>query len=147
MIVENKFRAWDKRNKKLIMPDEEIFMRLDCSQVGHWRRSWDDEYILMQYSGLKDKNEKEIYEGDIVKIYTGEICDVIFPVGQGFKIRFYDNKKKEGFTRDLYHEIHFSGPSISIDEHGHDIGKEYYIERMAEVIGNIYQNLELLHEK
>ena len=74
-MKEIKFRAWDKENK--IMFDV-------------WHIEWDNEkikyintsdkvsnYILMQYTGLKDKNRKEIYEGDIVEgvwidVYSGK---------------------------------------------------------------------------
>lgn len=73
---------------------------------------------LMQYTGLKDKNGKEIYEGDIVQTHTKEFAKVVFQNG----CFMWDNAP------------------LCYDEEW-EFAKT---EKWAEIIGNIYENPELL---
>lgn len=121
---EIKFRAYDKLLNKMIY---------NLKYHRDYKVNSEEElFIVMQFTGLKDKQDKEIYEGDIVKMAEGlsEAWN-IYNHNRIFLIKFQEGTF--GFDNiDRYNEIEFD--SIF----GFDI------ESDCEVIGNIYENLELL---
>ena len=121
-----KFRAWDKENEKMMkvsslhLENKEISVKENGTF--HLFRMQD----LMQYTGLKDKNGKEIYEGDVVLVKLGGISTWYKTV-----IKF-----KEGvFIASLIDGKDY----IYIFNRGFD-------NNDFEVIGNIYENKKLLEE-
>lgn len=114
---ELKFRVWCEERKEML-PIQRHSFKTNKSMPYGWNMQYEFDAI-MQYTGLKDKNDKEIYEGDIVIAYN-EDCDTIC------KGQIVWDKWECGFC------IKGAEPTF--------IG--WYPE--LEVIGNIYENPELL---
>lgn len=124
--MKPKFRAWSKTEK--IMSDVK---KLDFWNGEIDARSFEEteieEVVLMQSTGLKDKNGKEIFEGDIVRNGT-DVADIKRHPTLGF---YTVVNGKEGFF----------GDGMSIDDFEED-AEEF--SEIIEIIGNIYENPELL---
>jgi uncharacterized phage protein (TIGR01671 family) len=120
MDREIKFRAWNKTKKQMVQS------YVHMGKNGHIYIAFtfpDDEYIPLQYTGLKDKNGKEIYEGDILSCKSKN----------GFEHR---STLRLGWSEDeQYGWCWDSGTIVT--------GVDFINERYG-VIGNIYENPELL---
>ena len=134
---EIKFRAWDKTQKCMV------------TQILGWARNIIDigselnritlnqsDFILMQYTGLHDKNGKEIYEGDIVPVD-----------GKNYEVRFNSvycrySLWSEKYAAGVYRHLLCAGlpKPLEFPTEGDINTKD------IEVIGNIYENPELLKE-
>jgi uncharacterized phage protein (TIGR01671 family) len=133
---EIKFRAWDKVDEKMLQVynlcfdcGESIYAngKLICMMGKDGCLYPKKRTILLQYTGLHDKNGKEIYEEDVVKSSCRDIYGRIF-IGQ---------------SKYMSVGVHLFGVSIEfengiIEPWMYDNGKFDW-----EVIGNIYQNPEL----
>lgn len=123
---ELKFKAWDKILKYMVHSEYGYWVSFDGVAYKESDKKHNTpnieitklrDVILLQYTGLKDKNGVEIYEGDVVKIET--FNPQIYQVG-------FD---RGGFC--FYNEG---------DSYYHDVK---YLDKCT-VIGNIFQNPELL---
>ena len=132
-MIETKFRAWDKDNKKWI---DLHSLLIDCygKVIGYADDAYNnfqtlDSIELVWFTGLHDKNGKEIYEGDILHYESPEGCS-----STGNYLILWETSEDEcGFTCDRkYPDYNYMLPSV---------WKE------MEIIGNIYSNPELLEVK
>ena len=119
---EIRFRIWDKKKKEMVgvsalLINQGMFMPDNINYRDVY--NYDNQFYsdLMQYTGLEDKTDIEIYEGDIMQDYENE------SIG---KIVFH-NGKFEVETVDTYYDLF-------------DWTTEY-------VVGNIYEDPELLEQK
>ena len=131
MNREIKFRAWDGERMKevLTLGLNEGFISTPKTVAPI------EDFKLMQYTGLKDKNGKNIYEGDIVCYVTDVVVE---------NIGGYDRTEPEGSIG----SIEFSNGSFWVKGHEsgfYDYGEQVFLWSELQVIGNIYENPELLN--
>jgi uncharacterized phage protein (TIGR01671 family) len=131
-----KFRIWDNKLKKFVTMNEnpylyaQLFVMLD-GQVGEYTSyndgSWfepakeKDRFVIQQFTGLFDNKNNEIFEGDILKVGT---CSS------------WMNNNKNYHHMEVKYQIRKSGES--------DLAGYIYIPDDREVVGNIFENKELL---
>ncbi|SDJ68598.1 YopX family protein [Alkalibacterium thalassium] len=134
-----KFRAWDSEANIMIYSDHrtrklyDAYYGFEMNEKGELECRWEGDFLeshvldggtldnIMQYTGLKDKNGVEIYEGDIVEYEL---------FGREKKMTIEYNQESASFKYCIADEIKFT----------FDGGNN---ERMA-VIGDIHENPELL---
>ena len=128
MSREIKFRAWLKEEKKIVNVEtidftDKSIQYLEKSEIINaylLRRVSFDDVELMQYTGIKDKNGKEVYEGDIVILNDAEEenrCVVKYKYGSYILI--------DGDLREDLSNVE---------------------DKFLEVVGNVYEDKNLLEE-
>lgn len=121
---EFKFRAWDTEKQEMATVN---FIGLNDYEVGmedeecrRWRATYPYVCRLMQYTNLKDKNGKEIYEGDILKVKLDDGDANLYVKYVKGEYRVVNEGKWED---SLYAYMYFGD---------------------VEIVGNIYENEDLL---
>lgn len=137
-----KYRFWDKKNNLMINPSEQLsnveYTKLETMYLkDEWYITpeitltdslnyFDNRpFEIMQCTGLKDKNDKLIYEGDIVKIS---------PSG------FFDN------DRDIFYIKFTDGYRLAYQDWQTLDTIGGFSNKLFEIIGNIYETPELLKD-
>lgn len=129
---EFKFRLWDENAKRWISRGESVEMAF--SQNFPESISAKAEFYLEQYTGIKDKDGTEIYEGDII---AQELIDDPFAGGYPTYIVCWDEKFLSWALKD------------TAGDDGNDTDLHFFIaeRRKCKIIGNIHENPELLEAK
>jgi len=135
-----KFRAWDKKNEEMIndihiAPEYGWIVLADNDAMEERGLAEEGQFELMQYTNLKDRNGREIYEGDIARVkqtvwgYVEHLIKIIW------------DEEDARFTNIVIKKIGEDRHNTPDEGEGWSMN---VIRDWVEVIGNIHENPELL---
>lgn len=135
---EIKFRAWDKCNLKMFYGQSGFHFEGDgCVYLNVIQADFgaDKNPVIMQFTGMVDRNKKEVYEGDIVTVLQTDEETLI----RRHEVRFFRG-------RWVYQQLY---GNYKIEELGSMFSfcPTSCYNRGLKVIGNIYENPELVKEE
>lgn len=125
-----RYRAWNKNTKEMYETDDIVSIDIEKKQIYVKALFFDqlnhydfDDVVLMQSTGFRDKNGKEIFEGDVVKL------------------------AKDVYSEPTYYEIvRHRGGAYRLESKRY--GCELWLRHTdCEIAGNIYENPELIEVK
>ena len=128
-----KFRAWEEQKNRMLTTDN--------TNINGEMKSWNywgdcifddlytDQFVIMQWTGLIDDNGKEIYDGDIVNYHNCHDVD------------------EEGESINYYGIIEYNEHEAGYFIRCNSLGKPINECGSFEVVGNIYENPELINKK
>lgn len=125
-----RYRAWNKNTKEMYETDDIVSIDIEKKQIYVKTLFFDqlnhydfDDVVLMQSTGFRDKNGKEIFEGDVVKL------------------------AKDVYSEPTYYEIvRHRGGAYRLESKRY--GCELWLRHTdCEIAGNIYENPELIEVK
>lgn len=140
---EIKYKAWDKKDKVVRDVVGMSFYHESVSvdiEYGKYLQDDIKRFELMQYTGLKDKNDVEIYEGDVIKTRLNRIYRIVHTDGVdiGCNAGEYEYWVSGFVPAAIDGVIDNSGES--------EFGYDQFVTGECEVIGNIYEHPHLLEE-
>ncbi len=153
-----KFRAWDSNTNQMLYMNQQYGLSPQYQiNDDSWTRFWEslarcsERFDLMQYTGLKDSNDREIYEGDIILLPKFEWDD---PVPGGYYKKNTDiyftlvwDTAQWGYRIDIINRPKgLWGTSMTVVFNLTGGYKHMGYSDSIKVVGNIYENPELLKQ-